>query len=129
MAGVFLQDIVRFPAGYEELSSQSLDAGRLEKLKTLVFHYLKDMGEFRALTEEALLDSWTCLRIRAKCLDGPVCGVEDYHEEEKRDLDLYLAFVVLSVLLFSISIMSYIFIYHKTKVEDRIILWKLRIYK
>ncbi|XP_063798768.1 izumo sperm-egg fusion protein 3 isoform X2 [Pseudophryne corroboree] len=69
-----------------------------------------------SVIEGPALDSWTCLRIRAQCFDGSVCGEDDDRDAEKKELNMYLFLVAEFTLLSSILLWAYIYSYHHCKI-------------
>ncbi|XP_053116715.1 izumo sperm-egg fusion protein 3 isoform X2 [Hemicordylus capensis] len=67
------------------------------------------------MTEGPVLDCWSCLRISAQCFDGELCGVEDRHLAEYKEVVLYVFLVCESVLTSSAVLMYLVCVKHKKK--------------
>ncbi|XP_066483093.1 izumo sperm-egg fusion protein 3 [Tiliqua scincoides] len=65
--------------------------------------------------EGPVLDCWSCLRIVAQCFDGELCGVEERHLAEYKEIVLYVFLVCESVLLTSIMLVYLVCYKHKNK--------------
>ncbi|KAJ6653396.1 hypothetical protein lerEdw1_009297 [Lerista edwardsae] len=63
---------------------------------------IPDALPFAAVIEGPVLDCWSCMRIAAQCFDGELCGVEERHLAEYKEIVLYIFLVCESVLITSV---------------------------
>ncbi|XP_069804151.1 izumo sperm-egg fusion protein 3 isoform X2 [Dendropsophus ebraccatus] len=79
-----------------------------------------------SVTEGPSLDCWTCLRIRAQCFKGSVCGEQDDLEIEKKEIAVYLFLVLEFVIVSFFVILCYHYYKKKTMMlkENEIKIWK-----
>ncbi|XP_073513930.1 izumo sperm-egg fusion protein 3 isoform X1 [Phyllobates terribilis] len=68
----------------------------------------------KAVIEGPVLDSKTCLRIRAQCFKGSVCGEPNDLEVEKKEVALFLSLILEIVIMFAIMILCYHYYKMKT---------------
>ncbi|XP_056398967.1 izumo sperm-egg fusion protein 3 isoform X3 [Hyla sarda] len=91
-----------------------IDIRSVVKLKKMVFDSLRET-EFHACTEDCsvtegpVLDCWTCLRIRAQCFKGSVCGEQDDLVLEKKEVAVYLFLVLEFALMFFFMVLGYLY--------------------
>ncbi|XP_060112341.1 izumo sperm-egg fusion protein 3 [Heteronotia binoei] len=71
------------------------------------------------VTEGPILDCWTCLRIATQCFDGELCGVEDAHIAEHKEINLYVFLVCESVLISSAVLVYLVCFKHKKKMLQK----------
>ncbi|XP_029441179.1 izumo sperm-egg fusion protein 3 isoform X2 [Rhinatrema bivittatum] len=71
-----------------------------------------------AVIEGPVLDCWSCLRVRAQCFDGAVCGESDALEAEKKEVHLYLFFVCEAVALASALLLYYFCVLHRRRMLE-----------
>ncbi|XP_073422523.1 izumo sperm-egg fusion protein 3 [Dendrobates tinctorius] len=69
-----------------------------------------------SVIEGPVLDSKTCLRIRASCFKGSVCGEPDDLQAEKKEITLFLALILEIVIILAIMILCYH--YYKMKITQ-----------
>ncbi|XP_056398968.1 izumo sperm-egg fusion protein 3 isoform X4 [Hyla sarda] len=62
-----------------------------------------------SVTEGPVLDCWTCLRIRAQCFKGSVCGEQDDLVLEKKEVAVYLFLVLEFALMFFFMVLGYLY--------------------
>ncbi|KAM4014699.1 izumo sperm-egg fusion protein 3 isoform 2-T2 [Anomaloglossus baeobatrachus] len=75
-----------------------------------------------SVIEGPLLDSKTCLRVRAQCFKGSVCGEQDDLEAEKKQVFLFLSVILEIVIMFTIMILCYHYYKMKTtQVKEKIL--------
>ncbi|XP_073513931.1 izumo sperm-egg fusion protein 3 isoform X2 [Phyllobates terribilis] len=67
-----------------------------------------------SVIEGPVLDSKTCLRIRAQCFKGSVCGEPNDLEVEKKEVALFLSLILEIVIMFAIMILCYHYYKMKT---------------
>ncbi|KAM4014700.1 izumo sperm-egg fusion protein 3 isoform 3-T3 [Anomaloglossus baeobatrachus] len=91
----------------------------LDKLRAIQFHAC---SEDCSVIEGPLLDSKTCLRVRAQCFKGSVCGEQDDLEAEKKQVFLFLSVILEIVIMFTIMILCYHYYKMKTtQVKEKIL--------